>query len=313
MSAASDFRSTRRAACLLALAAATALSGCAADTGNGVGSTAGPAPSASGSDVGHVHGLGVDARTGTIYLAGHGGLYEVPVGGPDETLEWEQLAGPIAGRALDPMGFTLLEGRMFASGHPDPRDLDTEPANLGLITSDDSAVTWRNVSLGGEVDFHDIAVAVAPNGGLSIYGYSAADGVVMSSSDAGETWSSGAVLAARDLTVDAGSADTVYATTEDGLMVSADRGATFDLVGGAPPLYLIEAVHGADPGLVGVDLTGNVWVQTTGSWRQSGSTSGTVEAMTYASSPTPVLIVADDRGVSVSSDFGATWRTVVAR
>ena len=141
--------------------------------------------------------------------------------------------------------------------------------------------------------------------------YRAGDGVVMSSDDAGETWSSGAALLARDLTVDARSADTVYATTEEGLLVSEDRGATFDLVEGAPPVHLIEAVRGAEAGLVGIDMTGNVWVETAGAWRQSGSTSGEVEAMAYAAAPAPVLVVVDGRGVSVIGDFGATWRTLV--
>ncbi len=81
----------------------------------------------------------------------------------------------------------------------------------------------------------------------------------------------------------------------------------------APPAYPIVAVDGADAGLVGIDLSGNVGVQSEGTWRQSGSTSGEVEAMAFAAAPTPVLVVADDRGVSASSDFGATWRTLVAR
>ncbi|GAB3136356.1 WD40/YVTN/BNR-like repeat-containing protein [Marisediminicola antarctica] len=309
MPAASDSRSARRTISSLALTAAlaTVVVGCASD----VEST--PAPVDTTPGIGHIHGLGVDSLTGAIYLAAHGGVYEVPASDSDEAIGWRQLEGPIAGRALDAMGFTMLDGQMFASGHPDPRDLDldTSPANLGLITSTDTAQTWQNVSLSGEVDFHDVAVAPAPDGELNVYGYRAADGVVMASGDSGATWSLGATLIARDLTVDADSADTVYATTEDGLMVSDDRGATFAFLEGAPPVYLIQSVHGADAGLVGIDLTGNVWVQEAGTWRQSGSTSGEVEAMTFAASPTPVLVVADDRGLSVSSDFGATWRILV--
>jgi len=307
MLAAPDSRSARRTGSALALAAAlaTAVAGCASDAEST------PAPTDSIPGIGHVHGLGVHSLTGAIYLAAHGGVYEVPVSGSGEALEWGQLEGPVAGRAIDAMGFTMFEGQMFASGHPDPRDLDTSPANLGLITSTDTALTWQDVSLSGEVDFHDVAVAPAPDGELNVYGYRAADGVVMASGDSGTTWSLGAPLIARDLTVDADSADIVYATTEDGLMVSGDRGATFAFVEGAPPVYLVESVPGADAGLVGIDLTGDVWVQAAGTWRQSGSTSGEVEAMTFAASPTPVLVVADDRGLSVSNDFGATWRTLV--
>jgi hypothetical protein len=312
MLAASESRSVRRTVAVLSLAAATAIAvtGCAAESGSDAGR---PGPVEPAPGIGHVHGLGIDSLTGTIYLAAHGGVYEVPAPTSGETLGWGQLTGPIAGRALDPMGFAMLDGTMFASGHPDPRDVDTEPANLGLITSTDTALTWQSVSLGGEVDFHDIALARTPDGALNVYGYSAADGVVMSSGDAGATWRSGEALLARDLTVDAGSADTVYATTEDGLMVSGDRGATFNFVQGAPPVYLIETVRGADAGLVGIDLTGNVWAQTSGEWRQTGSVSGEVEAMTFAASPTPLLAVADDRGVSVSGDFGATWRILAEK
>lgn len=306
MPAAPDSRAGRRTVAVLALATAVtvAVSGCAADPG----SPSTPVESTPGT--GHVHGVGVHPITGTIYLASHGGVYEVPAD-TGEALAWGQLVGPIAGRALDPMGFTMLEGRMFASGHPDPDDLDVEPGNLGLITSTDTARTWQSVSLGGEVDFHDLAVAATPDGGVSVYGYRAADGIVMASDDAGATWSMGAALLARDLTVDARSPDTVYATTEEGLVVSEDRGATFDLVEDAPPVFLVETVRGAEAGLVGIDMTGNLWVESAGAWRQGGSTSGEVEAMAYAASPTPLLVVVDGRGVSTSGDFGATWRTLV--
>lgn len=249
--------------------------------------------------------------TGLIYLASHGGVFELLSIDSRDTVNVEQLAGPIADRAQDTMGFTIAGGEMFASGHPDPRESGTTPPNLGLISSTDNAATWQNVSLIGEVDFHDIAAAVDSAGEWTLYGYRSSDGAVMVSRNSGKTWVDGAALVARDLAVDPRNPETVYATTDTGLMISLDGAVTFQLVDGAPPLVLVETIPGDGPNLIGIDVKGSVWVFADESWRETGTTEGSVEAMTYSQIFDASLVVADERGISVSRDLGNTWHTVL--
>ena len=259
---------------------------------------------------GHVHGIGVDSVSGVVYAATHAGVFVL---GPLEAdaIGIDDIGGPIAGRVQDTMGFTMDGAEMFASGHPDPADTST-PNPLGLIFSRDGAETWQTVSLGGEVDFHDLAVLRDPNGALFVYGYDAAAETISVSPDGGKTWTGGAALALRDLTADPTTAGTVYATTAQGLAVSTDFGVSFTLAVGAPALYLVESIRDSPGSLIGVAVDGTVWLKPAiGDWQATGSVSGDVEAMTYTVAPTPALVVADSRGVVVSNDFGATWRALV--
>lgn len=261
---------------------------------------------------GHVHGLSVDSVTGLAYAATHGGVFELP---PADAapIAAADLGDPIAGRAQDTMGFTMDGGQMFGSGHPDPAEQSATP-NLGFITSQDGAQTWETLSLGGEADFHDIEVVRDAGGSMSVYAVDSRTGQITISTDGGVTWQSRADLVMRDLTADP-SSGTLYATTEQGLAVSYDGGATFEVDPEAPVLYLIDRVDGPSPdGLVGIDPEGTVWTRIGAQdWLKSGSVVGNVEAMAYSAVPEPVLLVADARGIVTSDDFGATWRVVVER
>lgn len=264
----------------------------------------------------HVHGLGVDSVSGVAYAATHEGVFILP---PLEsaTVSVLQLGGPISGRVQDTMAFTVQGSRMYASGHPGLDDAAKGALpNLGLITSLDGATTWETLSLGGEADFHDLAVVADPSGTVRIYGYNAGTGTVMFSGDGGNSWTVGAKLALRDLAADPTQPGTVYATTAEGLAISTDNGASFALVPDAPALYLVDTWQNpADVGLVGIATDGQVWVKTGAeNWRAtSGVVEGEAEAMVYTSSPTPTLLIADRRGIVVSDDFGVTWRVLVAK
>lgn len=279
------------------------LSGCAsAGTGDNVSGA---------TEFGHVHGLGIDGSSGVVYVATHNGVWELPPIG-SETVKAAELEGPISGRAQDTMGFTMVDDRMLASGHPDPAEHpDLMPPNLGLIESYDNAKTWTPISLWGETDFHDVSAVRQPTGTLTVYGYDASTGTVWFSSDSGRTWVTGATVALRDLVAVPSEAGTLYATTEAGLMVSADNGVTFSVVPDAPILYLVEA---SDTGaLVGVDLNGAVWTRPAdGEWSTQGAVEGEVEAIAFRGD-TQTLVAYDSRGVVVSDDFGATWDLLLSR
>lgn len=88
-------------------AAAVAVRGsCSSD-----GADAGKDTAAGDPGTGHLHGLGVDPADGTVYAAGHLGLFRFSDG----------KALCVADRAQDLMGFTITGPSVFlSSGHPSP-------------------------------------------------------------------------------------------------------------------------------------------------------------------------------------------------
>ncbi len=122
----------------------------------------------------HVHALGLEAESQSLFIATHNGLYRLPPG--------KAMAEPTSDRHQDTMGFAVAApGYFLGSGHPDLRD-DLPPL-LGLIESRDAGETWQPVSLLGEVDFHVLRVE-----GRHIVGYDATRGRILASGDEGRTW-----------------------------------------------------------------------------------------------------------------------------
>ncbi|WP_051699958.1 WD40/YVTN/BNR-like repeat-containing protein [Streptomyces sp. NRRL F-4474] len=137
-----------------------------------------PGKAGSGSDAdpgtGHLHGLGVDPADGTLYAAGHLGVFRLTPAG----------AVRIADRRQDTMGFTVTGPRTFlASGHPSPDDPAATSPHLGLIRSTDAGATWSTVSGAGEADFHSLQQA-----GPLLYGLDSQTSKVWASTDGGATW-----------------------------------------------------------------------------------------------------------------------------
>lgn len=244
----------------------------------------------------HVHEIeALDVNL--VLVATHSGLYEVTVG-PDGSAT---AVGPIGGLDFDPMGFTLVGDTAYASGHPGPAAPDTfGTPNLGLITSTDGGETWTNVSLTGETDFHGLAVqAGGPE--VAVFGLDPSAPYLQRSLDGGNTWADGAELRARDiLAVD----DRLYATTEQGLAVSDDKGMTFAVNPDAPSLYLVAADRSG--ALAGVDVSGLLWQRDAGSdsWASGGTVVGMPQALELVGER---VYVADDRGISFTDDLGVNW------
>lgn len=261
---------------LLALPAlAMLVSGCAQSAPEAAPS------SAHGDPFAHAHGIGAVPGDSDILVATHGGVYRVDAGGAAE--------GPLGGEDFDAMGFTVVGGSLFASGHPGAA---TSPElgspNLGIVRSDDQGATWEPVALTGVEDFH--VLAGGPDGRL--FGIGSSSPGVQTSSDAGSTWSVSSELGAADLAVGPGGA--VYAATPDGVQVSADGAATFAPLPGAPLLFQIAA--GADGTLVGAGVDGLLWrAQEGGAWTSGERFSGTLQAL--AVDPAGSLLLVDDRGL----------------
>lgn len=58
----------------------------------------------------HIHGLASDPETGGLLIASHGGIYQL-----DALTRSAELSGPVAGNDFDAMGFTAVDGQLYAS------------------------------------------------------------------------------------------------------------------------------------------------------------------------------------------------------
>lgn len=261
-----------------------------------------PVPADVAAAFAHIHGLEVDPESGLLLIATHGGIFQLA-----GVADGAELSGPLGGVDFDAMGFTLSDGVAYASGHPGPGTPEKFGSpNLGLIRSPDLGRSWVNVSLTGTTDFHDLTVS--PGHHKRIYGLDSSSGTVRKTDD-GQTWTDGAPLAARDILAPDENPDVLYATTQEGLLVSMDSASTFILDELAPPLYLMAT--GGDDWLVGIDVNGTLWYQQLdgGPWSQGGVTAGVPQAMTVDAASGRVII-ADDRGIVATDDYGDTWEVL---
>lgn len=160
----------------------------------------------------HFHGIAVDhGGAARLYLATHHGFYAVTPDGK---------ASRVSQTRDDFMGFTphpTDAAILYASGHP------SGGGNLGFMASSDGGRSWSKLSNGinGPVDFHQMDVSRAdPKVIYGVYGG------LQRSTDGGRTW--GLVGPAPEgligIAASAGSAGTIYAATQRGLLASRDGG-----------------------------------------------------------------------------------------
>lgn len=263
----------------------------------GGGGASGPAPTATEGPfpepgVVHVHGLGIEPSSGSLFAATHTGLFRIADG----------KAVRVSDRYQDTMGFNIDDrGRFLGSGHPDVRDVQSgkfQP-NLGLIESKDNGKSWEPLSLMGEADFHALESVHG-----KIYGYNATGRAFLVSND-GKTWERRSNIQMFDFAVDPGDPEVVLATTDKGVARSADGGKTW-AAHDAPALVLVAW---APSGVTwGIGPKGEIHrAERAGAWEQVGSLGSSPEAMLVDGSR---VFVATEAGISASSD-GRTWTVVL--
>jgi hypothetical protein len=277
-------------AAVLALGAtavvAIAVTGGGDDAGGGGGGHGG-----SGPDLAHVHGLGVNPKDGTLYIATHTGLFRAPPGG--------QTASRVGDSQQDVMGFSVVgPDRFLGSGHPGPGQ--DAPPNLGLIRSDDTGRSWKTVSLTGEADFH-----VLRSQGDTVYGFNGLTGALMVSRDGGRGWEEheppGPML---DLAIDPSDPEHIVASIEEGLVESRNAGSGWRPV--AEGRLGLLAWPGRER-LYFIDGAGQVSTSGDGgrNWREMGSIDAQPAA--FAAAGDELYAALPDGTVKRSSDDGASW------
>ena len=161
----------------------------------------------------HIHGLAVDRTDpARVLIATHHGLYAGRSDGTAKQLsDHRDDLMSVSAHPDDP-------AVLYASGHP------AGGGNLGVIRSEDGGHTWTQLSPGvhGPVDFHQIAIS--PADPAVLYGIYRG---LQRSDDGGQTWRVVAAPPQRLIALAASAHDpeTLYAATEQGLLISRDGGS----------------------------------------------------------------------------------------
>ncbi|WP_143220847.1 F510_1955 family glycosylhydrolase [Actinomadura sp. CNU-125] len=241
-----------------------------------------------------MHAVAVDPADESIYVAAHNGLFKIE--SPDRAMR-------VADNRQDTMGFTVIGPRTFlASGHPAPADAAKgAPPHLGLMRSTDAGRTWTSVSEAGEADFHSLQQA-----GSTLYGYDSQTASVRRSEDSGRTWTDGARVEANDLAAHEREPERLYAATSQGVQVSEDSGATFEILREAPDLTHLDVLD--DGTLIGVAPDGRIQIGAEEeAWRSPGQIAdGQVSAFTAVDGK-HFLVAGQDGTVHESRDGGRTF------
>ena len=241
----------------------------------------------------HVPGVGFDPGDGDLLVATHDGLFVVDEAGDASRV------GPV----IDLMGFVVAgPEQLLASGHPGP-DVDL-PEPVGLIESTDGGRSWNPVSRQGESDFHALTT-----GGAGVLGY---DGELRRSTD-GVSWEPADIPAPPAALAASPTGTAVLATTSQGLLRSADGGATWSEVDGAPLLQVVA--WGEDGATVaGVEPSGAVWVSADGAatWQRGPETGAPVQAVAVGSADDGAarIAVVTTEAVLLSEDDGQTFQAL---
>lgn len=281
----------RRTPLIAAVALAALATACGA--ADEAGRPAPTAPTVSDPGPVHVHGLGINPADGALFVATHTGLFRAATG--------QRTAARVGDLYQDTMGFTVVgPDRFLGSGHPDLRT--DQPPYLGLIDSADAGRSWREISLGGEADFH----VLEARGALVVgYGtdFETRRPQLLRSETGGAEWAELRSPASLiDLAIAPADADAWLAAGQNGLWATGDAGATWDRRSGR------SGFLGWLPG--GLFLAGRDGAVSTSrdagrTWTAVGDVGGRVAA--FEATEDGLYAALHSGVIKLSRDDGATW------
>lgn len=241
----------------------------------------------------HVHGLGINPGDGALYVATHFGTFRVTGHGE---------ADRIGDSFQDTMGFTVVGAdHFFGSGHPDvPALREGAPGLLGLIESTDAGGEWRELSLGGEVDFHALASAHG-----QVYGWDASSGRFLVSPD-GKRWDERSTVDLQSFAVDPADPEHIVASLAAGLHDSIDGGRTWELLEGPSPATLS---WDSSAGLWAAGADGTVHRSEDGrAWTAAGRLPGNPQAFLAGDQLYAAVEAEGVTSIVSSTNGGGTWK-----
>jgi len=168
-----------------------------------------------------IHGIGYTTDGQRLVVAAHDGLRQYSAGA------WVAVDGP----SHDYMGFAVVSGGYFASGHPSPRTRLRNPLGLVWVSEDGRSVT--GLAFAGRQDFHLLTASYYTH---AVYATSEeADptlpGLIHSSTDRGTTWKHGRGRGLNEppvaMAAHPSAPGVLVVGTRAGLYLSYDYGDTF--------------------------------------------------------------------------------------
>ena len=172
----------------------------------------------------HIHSIKVIGKK--ILIGTHEGLFVYK--GPNNMK-------PIGKERFDIMGLAISGRTMYASGHPGKCSKLPEP--VGLLRSDDGGITWKKVSLQGQVDFHFLEAQ-----GREIYGVDAQTNMLMYSSNSGKVWRKVEPNQFSDIAISSQKLGDSFGIQDKKLMKSSGVFTDLSLIRTAFPISEIELV-----------------------------------------------------------------------
>ena len=243
------------------------------------------AQGASLGELSHIHNIRVHQNK--IFLGTHEGLYQYF--SPTKVVKIEP-------DSFDVMGLATNQTALFASGHPGINSKFAQP--VGVLSSADNGVTWKQVSLKGEVDFHMLEV-----GKSDMYGVDSGKGELMYSANLGKSWSSRGANTYSDIAIDSSKAGAAFGLRKGQIYKSSDSFKSEKIIKSKLAFSAIELVGKRFYAVSGSNLY--LSTNAAASWAALATFDKPIGVISTSES---MLLVAAGDKILISKDLGKSFK-----